>query len=170
MSPNHDGSFSYRARCSGESILERKRGAERTEHNLLPVRRERAFRIVTGRVGEIHQIGPVLFCRINFKCVVVIPRIAALFSARAKFQFRLLFCQRLRICVRGGEDHAICARLEKAARRFACAGRDARRFARVQVEHVHLVKRIAFFALALKNQFAAIRRKITFPTPPAFED
>ena len=43
-------------------------------------------------------------------------------------------------------------------------------FARVQIEDVHLVKRIVFLALALKNQFAAIMRKITFPTPPAFED
>ena len=96
-------------------------------------------------------------------------------SSGAVFRWReipvpLLFCHRLRICVRGGEDHAIRARLEKAARGFACAGRDACRFARVQVEQVHLVKRISFLALALKNQFAAVRRKITFPTPSAFED
>jgi hypothetical protein len=93
-----------------------------------------------------------------------------LLPGRPEFQFGLLFCRRLRVSVRGGEDHAICARLEKAARRFAGAGRGARGFTRVQVEHVHLVKRISPFALALKNQLAAIRRKIAFPTPSPFED
>jgi hypothetical protein len=60
--------------------------------------------------------------------------------------------------------------LKKAARRFACAGRDARRFACIQIEHKYLIKGIPLFALALKNQFAAVRRKITFAAPPAFED
>jgi hypothetical protein len=60
--------------------------------------------------------------------------------------------------------------LKKAARGFACAGRDACRFACIQVEHVYLVKGIPFLALALKNQFAAVRRKITFPAAAAFED
>jgi hypothetical protein len=72
--------------------------------------------------------------------------------------------------MRRGEQHAVRAWLEKAASGFAGVGRDACRVARVQVEHLHLVKRIALLALALKNQFAAIRRKITFPAASPLED
>ncbi len=64
----------------------------------------------------------------------------------------------------------IRAGLEKAASGFAGAGRDAHCVASLQIEHVHLVKRITFLALALKNQFAAVWRKISFPAAPPLED
>jgi hypothetical protein len=121
-------------------------------------------------MGQVNEIRAILFRRENVEGRVVIPGIAPLLSARAKFQLRFLFCRGFRIGMGRSEQDAISPRLEKSAGRFPRARRDARRLARFQVENVLLVKRIFRFAFALENQLLPVRRKITFTAPLPFKD
>ena len=90
--------------------------------------------------------------------------------ARAEFQLGFLFGRRLGVGMGRGEEDAVGRRLEKSAGRLARAGRDARRFAREQVEDVYLVEGIPRLALALEDQLLAVRMKIAFAAPLALED
>ena len=119
---------------------------------------------------QVNEIRAILFRRKNVEGRVVIPGVAPLFSARAKFQLRLLFRRRFRIGVSRSEEDAIGSRLEKPAGRFAGARRNARRLARFQVENVLLIKRVSGFAFALENQLLPVRRKITLTAAFPFED
>src|SRR5205823_13946443 len=94
-------------------FYEGKRRAQRTENDLLSVGRIRTLRVVPWRMGQVNEIAAVLLRRKDVEGRVVIPGVAPLFSARAKFQLRPLFRHRLWINVSRSEEDAISSRLEE---------------------------------------------------------
>src|SRR5207247_4394728 len=61
-------------------FVRRKRRSERAEHDLLPVGRVGAFRVVSESISKASQITAIAMRRKNVHLLIVIPRVAALFA------------------------------------------------------------------------------------------